>query len=301
MRTKTLHRSEKLGELGHFRALRDYVAEVSRGRMQKGKLFSLCVRASFSKCYEFNLQAWDKSKTEGAFFSLPTLRGICEELIVLNYVKFLPNSERDLLFSKLMAHDVHSRLATQKGFFSTARPFQPVLNPQLSPAAFTALENEIQTIWRRHGWPRMNRGVLPPIRQIAEKQGGDILLTLYDYLYRLTSGTVHFSIGSLFRTGWGQQPNCTFSVRHFTGYYGAFARIYGAFMFCAYFELLARFLRPDKSIRRRVVAIRDSILSLVRWPEMITFEEMNIPVPDPGIMINALGVVVSRRAKRLLS
>lgn len=72
-------------------------------------------------------------------------------------------------------------------------------------------------------------------------------------------------------------------------------------MFCAYFELLSRFLRPDKSVKRRVDAIRDSILSLVRWSEMITFEEMNMPVPDPGIMINALGVVLSRKAKRLLS
>jgi len=300
MRRKTSRRSER-DELNLFRALGDYVAAVSRGRMQKGKFFSLCVRASFSKCYDFNLQAWDKSKTEAAFFSLPTLRGICEELIVLNYVKSFPNSERDLLFAKLMAHDVHTSLAVQKGFFSTARPFQPVLNPQLSSAALTTLENEIQMIWRSQGWPHMNRGVIPPIRQIAEKQGGDILIKLYDYLYRLTSGTVHFSVGSLLRTGWGEPPNFTFSVRYFTGYYGAFARIYGAFMFCAYFELLSRFLRPDKGAKRRVDAIRDSILSLVRWPEMITFEEMNMPVPDPGSMINALGVVLSREGKRLLS
>jgi hypothetical protein len=147
----------------------------------------------------------------------------------------------------------------------------------------------------------MNRGVLPPIRQIAEKQGGDILIKLYDYLYRLTSGTVHFNVGALLRTGWGKPPDCSFSIRHFTGYYGAFARTYGAFMFCAYFELLGRFLRPDKDAKRRVEAIRDSILSVVRWPEMITFEEMNIPVPDPGLIINALGVVLSRRAKKFLS
>jgi len=301
MAKRPSRRGGKLDELNLFRALAGYVTAVSRGRMQKGQFFSLCVRASFSKCYEFNLQAWDESNSEVAFFSLPTLRGICEELIVLNYVKRLPNRERDLLFSKLMAHDVQTRLVTQKEFFSTARPFQPVLNPQLSPAALTTLEKEIQIIWHSYGWPHMNRGVLPPIRQIAEKQGGDILVKLYDYLYRLTSGTVHFSVGSLFRTGWGEKPNCTFSVRHFTGYYRAFARIYGAFMFCAYFELFARFLRPHKNVKRRIDAIRHSILSVVRWPEMITFEEMNIPVPDPGIMINALSIVLSRQAKRLLT
>jgi len=299
---KTASRQPKRpDEGGVFRALAAYVAAVSQGRMRKGQLFPLCIRASFSKCYEFNLEAWNESASQGEFFSLPTLRGICEDLIVLNYLKSIPTKQRDLLLSKLMAHDVHTRLATQKGFFSTARPLQPVLNPQLSPAAVTKLESEIQTVWRSHGWPNMNRGVMPPIRQIAEKQGGDILIKLYDFLYRLTSGTVHFSVGSLLRTGWGDPPHFTFSVKHFAGYYRAFSRVYGAFMFCSYFELFGRFLRPDNNTKRKVDVIRDSILSVVRWPEMITFEEMNIPVPDPGIIINALGVVLSRKEKRLLS
>ncbi len=181
--------------LSLFRALGDFAGSAARGRMEAGRLFSLCVRASLSKCYEFNLHAWDDGKASGAFFALPTLRGICEEVIVLHYAQHLPNKERDVLFSKMMAHEVHTRLATQEAFFSAARPLQPVLKAQLSPAAIETLEDEIRAIWRAHGWPRMDRGVLPPIRQIAEKQGGDVLVKLYDYLYRLTSGTVHFSVG----------------------------------------------------------------------------------------------------------
>ena len=269
--------------------------------MAKGQLFSLCVRASLSKCYDFNLYAWNDGKSDGAFFSLPTLRGICEEIIVLNYVQHLPNRERDAMFSKLMAHDVHTRLTTQQAFFSVARPLQPILKAQLLSAEMETLEDEIRAIWRAHGWPRMERGVLPPIRQIAEKQGGDVLAKLYDYLYRLTSRTVHFRVGALLRTGWGNKPNCTFSVQHFKGYYSAFGRIYGAFMFCVYFELFPRVLRPNKIVLKRVDAIRDSILSVVRWPEMITFEEMNLPVPDPGILINALSVVMQKQAKALLT
>src|SRR5437867_11664647 len=96
--------------LSLFRALGDYASKAARGRMQRGRLFSLCVRASLSKCYEFNLYAWDDRQLEGAFFSLPTLRGICEEIIVLNYVQHLPARTRDTLFVKLMAHDVHTRL-----------------------------------------------------------------------------------------------------------------------------------------------------------------------------------------------
>ena len=149
----------------------------------------------------------------------------------------------------------------------------------------------------------MNRGVIPPTRQIADKHGGEILTKLYDYLYRLTSHTVHFSIGALFRTGWGDKSGSrhTFSVRHFNGYYTAYGRVYGAFIFCVYFELFARFLRPGKDIKPRIDDIRNSILSIVRWPEMITFEEMNVPIPDPGILINALTVVVSKEAKSFLA
>jgi hypothetical protein len=139
--------------LSLFRALGDYASCAARGRMQKGRLFSLCVRASLSKCYEFNLYAWDNRQLEGAFFSLPTLRGICEEVIVLNYVQHLPAKARDTLFLKLMAHDVHTRLATQEAFFSAARPLQPILKRQLSPTALEALEDEIRAIWRGNGWP----------------------------------------------------------------------------------------------------------------------------------------------------
>lgn len=253
------------------------------------------------KCYEFNLYVWDARRLDGAFFCLPTLRGICEEIIVLNYAHRLPVRVRDNLFPMLMAHDVYTRAATQKAFFAAARPLQPVLSPQSSRTKLHALEDEIRGIWHAHGSPNMTRGVIPPVRQLAEKEGGDVLATLYDYLYRLTSGTVHFSVGALLRTGWGSKPHCTFSVRHLDPYYNAFGRIYGAFLFCAYFELFGRLLRPGKAVRQQVGAIREFILSIVRWPEMITFEEMNLPVPDPGIIINALSVVTLKEIKRLLT
>ena len=72
-------------------------------------------------------------------------------------------------------------------------------------------------------------------------------------------------------------------------------------MFCVYFELFARILRPGKIVQPKIDAIRNSILSRVRWPEMITFEEMNEPVPDPGIIIRALGVVLAQESKTLLA
>lgn len=288
--------------LSLFHALKDYAGRTARGRMLKnGRLFPLCVRASLAKCYEFNAYIWDTRRLDGAFFCLPTLRGICEEVIVLNYARRLPVRVRDDLFPKLMAHDVYTRAATQEAFFAAARPLQPVLRLESSRTRVHAFEDEIRGIWRAHGWPNMTRGVIPPIRQLAEREGGDVLATLYEYLYRLTSGTVHFSVGALLRTGWGSKTNCTFSVRHLNAYYSEFGRIYGAFLFCVYFELFGRLLRPGKAVRQRVGAIREFILSIVRWPEMITFEEMNLAIPDPGVIINALSVVTLKERKRLLT
>ena len=64
------------------------------------------------------------------------------------------------------------------------------------------------------------------------------------------------------------QSSCRFSVEHLSKYYAAFGRIYGAFLFCVYFELFGRVLRPGKAVLAQVHGIRRSILSTVRWPEM---------------------------------
>ena len=288
--------------LRRFEALDDYMSVATKGIMKRGQFFSLCTRASLAKCYEYNLLAWDHRRSLDVFFSLPTLRGICEDVIVLNYIKSMSNPDRETLTTKLMFYELHSRLSTQHAFFSTTRPLQPVLGPTMSQRQVEDLAEEIRTVWRSNGWPGMNRKVMPPIREMAQKKGGDVLGTLYDYLYRLTSNTVHFSVGSLVRTGWGEDENsCSFSTRHLSPYYATFGRLYGAFLFCTYFELFGRTLRPGKPVQAQVHEIRKGILSTVRWPEMVTFEEMNVPLRDPGLLIRALSVVVALESKRLLA
>lgn len=291
---------EQPNELRLFQDLKKRAEVLSQGQFKKGRTFSNCVKASFSKCYEFNLHAWNNDNSESAFFWLPTLRGICEDLIVLNYIQTIPHKERESLVAKLMSHEVQGRLETQKAFFTTSRPQQPVLKPGMSPAQKSALEDQIRKIWRAHGWPNMNRKVMPPTRQMAEKHGGDILATLYDYLFRLTSGTVHFNVVGLLRTGWGDLPGGTFSPSNFSTYYVMFGRIYGAFMFCSYFELLARFLRTDQEAKDTINSIRRSIIQIPRWPEMTTFEEMNVEPPGFGFLHQMVSMMQAETQKRLL-
>ena len=53
--------------LAQFRDLGTYMSAATLGRMKRGRLFSLCVRASLAKCYEYNLLAWDKRRSVDAF------------------------------------------------------------------------------------------------------------------------------------------------------------------------------------------------------------------------------------------
>jgi uncharacterized protein DUF5677 len=265
-----------------FEKLKSFMDKVAVGGLGRNQLFSLCVKASVAKCYEFNLHV---RRTSDAFFSLPSLRGICEDLIVLNYVKRLPRTDRENLIRLLMDHDVHSRIKSQDTFFSAVRPQQPVLRVKDVDAHITAVESKIRTIWNRHGWPRLQHGTMPQIRQIAEKQGQPVLASLYDYLYRLTSAGVHFNVQSLLRSGWGSSiDQCTFSTQNFDRYFAAYAKIYGAFLFCIYFEFFGRFLKPGSSITKTISEIRKAVFLESRWPEMVTFEEMNLPMPEDNFL-----------------
>ena len=124
-----------------------------------------------------------------------------------------------------------TRVKLQDEFFASFRPQQPVLRLKNADKVIATSEAAARAIWNKHGWPKLTRGAMPQMRQIAEKQVAPQLAVLYDYLYRLTSGGVHFSIQSLLRSGWGPGPNdFIFSARNFHSYFAEYCSLYGAFM-----------------------------------------------------------------------
>ena len=58
---------------------------------------------------------------------------------------------------------------------------------------------------------------------------------------------------------------------------------YGLLLFCCYFELFGRFLRPNKRLSALVTELRFDLVGKFRWPEMVTFEEMNLRPPERDI------------------
>lgn len=293
----TSHNSEQPEELRLFKELEPYIDTIASVEIKQGSFYSLCLRASLVKCFHFNLIAWDDKNTKTSFFWLPSLRGICEDVIVLKYILRMSAKEREGLITGLMGIELHERRVTQSNFFSQHRTSQPVLGPILDATRVIALEDRVRSFWKNHGWAGMNKKTMPPVREMALKDGGHTLHTLYDYLYRLTSGTVHFNVHGLLRTGWGELPEARFSPENFAPYYASFGRIYGAYLFCCYFKMFSRFLRPGDRNKKLIDKIQKAIESSSRWPEMVTFEEMNLTVPNFDLLdgIDKIVKLLSRK------
>jgi hypothetical protein len=117
----------------------------------------------------------------------------------------------------------------------------------------------------------------------VRKLAPGILDILYDFIYRLTSSNVHFSIQSLFRMSWGEIRGDEFkdgiSVNNMSHYYETYCKIYGPLLFSFYFEFFEDELGATHVEQTVIQAIRKHLIEKARWPELITFEEMNLPVP----------------------
>jgi hypothetical protein len=272
------------------------VDRLSHYRIGKGRLFGCCLRASFARAFEFVEIAASRKEADDAFFLVPALRGITEDVIYLRFMSRLSADQRDVLATNLMQLELSDKLRKQEAFFRVMRPFQPVLSSSGSSTA--EIEEQVREIWRANGWPGLQK-TNPPTREIAQKSDPGLLEVVYDYIYRLTSGVVHFNPQVLLRSGWGNTGSAfRFSTRNMAPYYLAFAQIYGCYLFCLYFEFFGGMLRVGKATAENVSQLREYLLMQSRWPEMVTFEEMNVKVPEgtvvPGLVLRAAYTVMLR-------
>jgi hypothetical protein len=114
----------------HFDELVTYMAKVARGSIDRHNKYSLCVKASAIKCFEFNLAIQAFVKSKNAFFAIASLRGLCEDLIVLRYISKMPTKDREELIIALVRYETNTRIKLQDAFFTSIRPQQPVLRLQ---------------------------------------------------------------------------------------------------------------------------------------------------------------------------
>lgn len=280
-----MQKSKTLSEV--ISPLKPFVERTSIIRSPKKKLFSSCLKASFVSTFEF-VDIASKEEISSSFFLTPALRRPTEDIIYFRFLSRHPHKVREKILMDMMALEVMRNLKRQDSFFSRFRPFQPVIKKQ--KIDIDKIEENIRLFWKNNGWPNLKDRVSPPIDQIAMKSDPGLLDIVYNFIYRLTSGTVHFNPQILLRSGWGDRSmkKIRVSPGNMDLYYTSINQIYGSFILCLYFEFFGRFLRPRQEEKMMVKELREHLQSKFRWPEMVTFEEMNIDVPEPKFWPTAL-------------
>lgn len=240
------------------------------------------IKASFIKAYEFAQFAHGRLNHDFAFHCLGGLRSICEDLIILKFVEGLESKDQETALIGTMEQSVDDSIHRQVPFFATFRIGQPILNISVDSKTLAKRKSDFIRLWQINGWPKKKDAKWPPTSQIAHKVGPGTIDVMYDYIYRLTSDVVHFSPRALLRTGWGEDAgtkNFEISTANLGPYYTRFCRVYGIFLLTVYFEFFGDMLGMDDTVALHVRRLRYSLIMQNRWPEMITFEEMNIPLP----------------------
>jgi hypothetical protein len=108
------------------------------------------------------------------------------------------------------------------------------------------------------------------------------LVATYDFIYFLVSNYVHFNPAAFLKFGWTRKKDkdFDFAVSHMSDYYGATAIFYGAVLFIGFAAFVFRMPEfKSANVKRELDTIERFIGSLHRWPEIVTFEEMNVQPP----------------------
>jgi Family of unknown function (DUF5677) len=234
----------------------------------------------------------NQNDNSNSFFLQPALRGLCEDVIALKYlIEKIDSEDADLLITAWMSQQTSESIEKQEKFFQSNRPYQPILSNRRSEIS-NSLLSKLKPLKQKYGW----RKDKPSVSQMAKSCGLD---EVYDYLYAATSRTVHFSPSVLFRMGWGsEKPDqpYTFSTAHFNGYYDSFNVFYGSYLFVLLCETIKSHCQFSDNFDEAIKNIKKELNEWLRWPEMITFEEMN--VPKPNIFPYALSVVMSKEQSK---
>ena len=230
-------------------------------------LFNQTAIAALVKSYEFNCII-NKHACDNIFPMISSLRGICEDYIVLRYIfSELPNN-KDQIIHLMVSEDTYASSIVQWKFFEKYHPNQVLYYKVDFPQKRDECKDKLRNLTKSH-----RRQSLPSVKDMANKTG---LNELYEYIYHATSAYVHYNPHILLRMGWGNLPEITYSTRNFDTYYKHFACFYGAYLFKELCVWMISIGLLDNAIEAGIQKIVKLLGEEPYWPEIITFEEMNI-------------------------
>ncbi|MGP8214845.1 MAG: DUF5677 domain-containing protein [Bacteroidia bacterium] len=262
-----------------FVKMKEYFDEYSKHTLpEKGGLdlvFELISKATIIKSYQFSLSAISL-KGPNIFFMMPTLRGICEEYIVEKFIfeKFTDAEERGFTIQIWQQHEVLKSSIAQWKYFQANKPDQRLYYQDTFPNGLKEMEKGMKSYFKKK-LPNANikSSPFPSVYYMAKETE---LLDLYNYLYHATSTFVHFHPQNLFRMGWGNFPDGDFSTTHFEHYNNYFVVFYSVLLFCELSEWQTKNGYLSGFDMTIIKEIRGILNNIDRWPEIVTFEEMNI-------------------------
>lgn len=245
---------------------------AANARAGNPDLFVQVTKAALIRSFEF-VSHIPNVDNEIAFFMMPFLRGVCEDYIVLKFLHAKLNIDVDEAIKIKLEKDLYESSISQWGFFEANRPDQKLYYHADFKSKEENARNQLISLLNSKNINLERRKYFPSVRKMAKESN---LLELYDYVYHATSSLVHFNPRILLRMGWGDLPDITFSVKNFGKYYKHFTCFYGAYMFLQLCEWSVELGIVDKTIALKLEVLAKLIQDEPHWPELVTFEEMNI-------------------------
>jgi len=270
----------------HYNKLNKYLKPLFYAEFTPNNIYQCYVIAAFSKSFEFNLLVNKNSDSKNSFFYTPSLRGICEDIITLQFLKKHKALDKDKLLQSYTMIQLVDMVETQTKFFSKNHKQQIIFD--ITDKETIRSDN---TITLKEQWAKigMNKDKLFPSVSHMAVDGG--LVELYDYLYSATSDMVHFSPHNLMRNGWSKSDSPTthyFSTENFSKYYSLFNEFYGGYLFVKFTTIFKKELKLSHNVVELIKILEGDLFSDSRWPELITFEEMNVPEAESIRLINSI-------------
>jgi hypothetical protein len=199
------------------------------------------------------------------------MRGICEDFISLKFIyEYLPQQKDEIIGLSALAETYKSSISQWK-FFTSKKPSQFLYYRPEFETELIEIREKLKTLLYPH--PVKKKDHLPSVWYMAEKTG---LSDVYQYIYHASSSFVHFNPRILLRMGWGDLPEVTFSSKNFSKYYKNFLVFYGTYLNVELVKwaISIHYLKSDDELRLK--PFEDFLKKNDRWPELVTFEEMNV-------------------------
>ena len=246
-----------------------YITSFAEDDVNLSDHFKLALKAAFIKAYELCVAATQGDPLKD-FFVITGLRGVCEDYIAFRFISKMHPLEKAEIVKLKVQEEVFKSSIAQWDFFRENHANQILYYQPDFPKQLDDVQTKLKSLMGVH--LKGKKATMPTVFYMAEQTN---LIALYKYLYHASSSLVHFNPRMLLRMGWGDLPGINFSVSNFTVYYQQFGLFYSVYLFR---DLLC-FLNEEgfaTEIASESKALTDLLNKENRWPELVTFEEMNI-------------------------